>query len=339
VIVAMSAKVSVVIPVFNRPTAVCRAIESVLAQTHRNFELIVVDDASTDETPMVVGRVKDSRLTLIRHERNGGGSVARNTGIRAGSAPYVAFLDSDDEWAPSVLRRQLEVFERAAETLGLVYIGSSRVSATGHVTTHIPRRYPDLARMLLVENVVGETSVGMVRRRVLETVGGFDESLPSCQDLDLWLRIAQRFGADIVPEALVKVAQGDDAGRISANVARTVWGRELYCRKHKEEMLRHGVLHLHLRESGWWQQRRVRDVRVARQFYVESLRANAFAPLTYVLLLATCVPLSWLDQFARVKHVVTGALRGRRQAWPLSAGAIASRLSIERNAPDDSEAS
>jgi glycosyltransferase involved in cell wall biosynthesis len=322
----MSPQVSVVIPVFNRPGAVRRAIESVLAQTRQDFEIIVVDDASTDGTPAAVTAIGDPRVRVVRHERNLGGSAARNTGIRSGSAPFVAFLDSDDEWMPDKLARQLEVFERSASTLALVYTGCVRVFANGDVIRFIPRHDPNLTRSLLTENVIGETSLGMVRRSALEAIGGFDENLPSCQDLDLWLRLSERFGVGFIPEALVRVSKGDDRDRISASVARTVWGRELYCHKHRAEMTRQGVLYLHLRETGWWQQRRVRDVRLARRFYRESIKANPIAPLTYVMLIAAYVPLSLMDAMARCKHAVT-ALSGRTPASPASVAASPSKNS------------
>jgi glycosyltransferase involved in cell wall biosynthesis len=310
----MPPKVSVVIPVFNRPVPVRRAIETVLAQTCQDFEIIVVDDGSTDATPACVAGLTDRRIMLIRHERNRGGSAARNTGIRASSAAYVAFLDSDDQWLPTKLEQQLGVFERSSERLGLVYTGAERVYADGSVSRHVPRRQVDLSRALLTDNVVGEASVGMVRRSALVATGAFDESLPSCQDMDLWLRLCERAGADVVPEVLVRVTKGNDSGRISANVARTVRGRELFCRKHKEKLIRHGVLHLYLRESGWWQQRRVGDARMARRFYLESLGANPIAPFTYALLLVTYLPMSWLDLMARCKHLLTGVLRPGREA-------------------------
>src|SRR5688572_28062706 len=92
--------VSVVIPVYNRPDAVRRAIQSVLGQTDQDFEIIVVDDGSTEAVAAAVASIPDRRVRLIRHDRNRGGSAARNTGIRASKAPLVAFLDSDDEWMP-----------------------------------------------------------------------------------------------------------------------------------------------------------------------------------------------------------------------------------------------
>jgi glycosyltransferase involved in cell wall biosynthesis len=304
----VSPAVTVVIPVFNRAVAVRAAIGSVLAQTFQDFEINVVDDGSTDRTASVVAALEDPRIRVIRHAENRGGSAARNSGIRAGSAPFVAFLDSDDEWLPTKLERQLAVFARTDDRLALVYAGTERRFQDGTRSRYIPRRRSDLASVLLTENVIGESSVGMVRRSVLDAIGGFDESLPWGQDLDLWLRICQRFDAEPVPEVLVKVEKGDDAGRISSNVRRTILGRELFLRKHEPELIRRGVLYLYLRESGWWQQRRMADPRRARSFYRESLKANAAAPLTYVLLAMTYLPLRSLNGLARFKHFVIDRL-------------------------------
>jgi len=302
-------KVSVVIPVFNRPAAVKRAIESVLAQTCQDFEIVVVDDGSKTDTAAAISAFADPRIRLIRHEQNLGGSAARNTGIRAGSGEYVAFLDSDDEWLPTMLERQLDVFERSSERLGLVYTGTERIFADGSITRRIPRREADLTRALLTENVVGETSVGMVRRRALDAIGGFDERLPASQDLDLWLRLSERFLAEAVPDALVKVAKGNDVGRITANPAGITRGRELYCNKHGEKMRRNGVLHKYLRYTGWTYQREARDPRQARRCYMKSLAVRPVAPLTVVLLLVACLPLSWVDSMARWKHGATSLLQ------------------------------
>jgi hypothetical protein len=143
----------------------------------------------------------------------------------------------------------------------------------------------------------------------LDAIGGFDESLPSCQDMDLWLRICERFEADVVLDVLVSITKGTDDVRITNNVARAMDGRALFCQKHREKQIRHGVLHLYLRKSGWWGHRRVRDPRLARRFYLESLRANPFAPFTYVLLMGTYVPMPCLDMMARSKQLI-GRLLG-----------------------------
>ena len=309
----MRPRVSVVIPVFNRAQAVERAIASVLAQTCQDFEIIVVDDGSTDTTISVVKAMTDPRIRLIRHEMNRGGGAARNTGYRAGSAPFVAFLDSDDEWLPTKLERQLEVFERGDDRLGLVYTGADRIYPDGTAKRYIPRRDADLARTLLTENVIGETSLGMVRRSALDAIDGFDESLPAAQDMDLWLRLCERFRAKLVPEALVRVNKANQ-GRITVNPVSTTTGRDRFRCKHQEKLVHHGVLHLYLRESGWRQQRVVRDQRVARRFYMESLRANPFALPTYFMFMTAFAPVSWLDRMAQLKNYLSRVVRSTRDA-------------------------
>jgi hypothetical protein len=167
----------------------------------------------------------------------------------------------------------------------------------------------------LIENVIGETSLGMVRRTALEAIGAFDESLPSSQDMDLWLRLCDRFEAEVVPEVLVKVAKRFDTARISENSQAMISGRELYVQKHRQKLIRGGVLHLFLRGTGWLIQRRLRDSRRARRLYLESLEANRAAPTTYALLLTTYVPMSWLDQIAHCKRLVAKFLRLGPETW------------------------
>jgi glycosyltransferase involved in cell wall biosynthesis len=310
----VSTKVAVVIPVFNRPDAVRRAITSVLAQTCQDLEIVVVDDGSTDSTVAAVAAIHDHRIRIVRHGRNRGGAAARNSGIRATTAPFVAFLDSDDEWVPAKLERQLEIFERAGDDLGLVYAGVERIRPDGRVEVDIPSRRSNLAGTLLVQNVIGETSVGMVRRSVFERVGGFDETLPASQDLDLWLRICERFRADVVPEVLVRVTKGNDRSRISLNIEAGLAGRELFRRKHREKLVAHGVLHKHLQETGWLCLRDGRNRREARRYFISALMANPITPLSYLLVLVACLPMAWLDFFARCKRGFT-ASRVRQRSW------------------------
>ena len=111
-------KVSVIIPTYNRAHLVGRAIRSVLNQTYQDFEIIVVDDGSTDNTEEVVKSFNDPRIRYIRHEKNRGGSAACNTGIRAARGEYIAFQDSDDEWLPEKLEKQMQVFENTPTGVG-----------------------------------------------------------------------------------------------------------------------------------------------------------------------------------------------------------------------------
>ena len=109
------AAVSVIITTYNRAHLVGKAIKSVLNQTFQDFELIVVDDGSTDNTEEVINSFNDTRIRYIRHKINKGGNAARNTGLRNSKGEYIAFLDSDDEWLPEKLERQLEVFKKSQD--------------------------------------------------------------------------------------------------------------------------------------------------------------------------------------------------------------------------------
>ena len=200
------AKVSVIIPTHNRARFLGAAISSVLNQTYADFELVVVDDGSRDETVEVVGKFHDDRLRLIRHPEPRGGAAARNTGIRNSTGPYVAFLDDDDEWYPNKLELQVDLMDRSPPTTGVVYGGFEQFeSQTGRIVERrMPSQRGNLWEALLKANPVSGTSLVMVRRPCLEAVGGFDEELTSFQDFDLWLRLAANCEFDFVPQVLYK---------------------------------------------------------------------------------------------------------------------------------------
>jgi len=200
--------VSVIIPTYNRAHLVGRAIRSVLNQTYQDFEIIVVDDGSTDNTEEVVKGFNDDRIRYIRHDENRGGAAARNTGIKAAQGEYIAFLDSDDEWLPEKLERQVKAFEKSDSRVGVIYTGSIAVSQNGEATTDYkaPKLRGSILRELLISNqIIGGGSNVMVKRELLKKLGGFDEALPSCQDWDLWLRLASICQFDFVDAPLVRV--------------------------------------------------------------------------------------------------------------------------------------
>ena len=316
--------VAVVIPVYNRRAVIGRAIETVLAQTWADLEIIVVDDGSTDDTATVVESIGDERLRLIRHERNMGGGAARNSGINASTAPYIAFLDSDDEWLPTKLERQLAVFEQSGDRVGLVYTGSELVYADGKTGTRLPQHRGDLTQALLRKNVVGGASVSMVRRAALQATGGFDEMLPARQDIDLWLRISEHFLVDYVPEVLARIHQDGDTDRISADPATRLRARELYFEKHRGRLVSAGVVGPYLRSFGWLHQRTAGDRVVARRLYRTAVEENPFSPAAHLLMFGTYLPPRWLDTLVRVRTAATAL--GRRLSRLRPAGAPASSL-------------
>lgn len=197
--------VSVIIPTHNRAEYLKAAIASVLNQTFQDFEILIVDDGSSDTTPDVVKSFDDDRIQYVRHPKSRGGAAARNTGIAHSSGEYVAFLDDDDEWYPYKLARQMEVMRRSEPEVAAVYSGYFVVErATGKIRGRMtPKLRGDLSSELLASNPIGGTSCVLVRRDCLEKVGCFDERLPSFQDYDLWIRISRQFRFDYVEEPLL----------------------------------------------------------------------------------------------------------------------------------------
>jgi glycosyltransferase involved in cell wall biosynthesis len=195
--------VSVIIALYNKGNLIKRAIESVLAQTFQDFEIIVVDDCSTDDGPDRVREFSDPRLRLIRTERNSGPSLARDTGIKASDADLIALLDADDEWRPGFLERCVRFMEAHPEA-GLV--------ATGYEIWEKGNQHSVVMDALegIVENPFGLwreifyvwTSAILLRRKAYLETGGFDPRLRYGEDVNLWLRIGMRYPIGYIPEAL-----------------------------------------------------------------------------------------------------------------------------------------
>lgn len=231
-------RVSVVIPTYNRAHLIERAVRSVLAQTYQDFEIIIVNDASSDSTGEVVGAIDDPRILYLRHERNRGGSAARNTGIKAAQGELIAFLDSDDEWLPGKLEKQIALLTAAPKSLGAVYTGLMASSAGSPGKRACPRKKGDLRKALAKRNVVGTTSSVVVRRECFAQVGYFDEALPAAQDYDMWIRISDRYQFEVVSEPLVRVhTEGGD--RITGNIQAKEEALTRLSEKHRSEVTRY----------------------------------------------------------------------------------------------------
>ena len=196
--------VSVVIPTYNREATLPCAIESVLAQTFEDFELLVIDDDSTDDTADVVDRFDDARIRYLSHGRNEGGSAARNTGIERATGTYIAFLDSDDEWLPTKLERQVDRLESRPAEWVAVYCGyhvqrhgTTRTLRTllrkviGSASTrHGKEGGRELIRdVLMIQLPTGGASTLMVRADALDEIDGFDETFERHQDWEFLIRL------------------------------------------------------------------------------------------------------------------------------------------------------
>jgi glycosyltransferase involved in cell wall biosynthesis len=227
----MSPRVSVVIPTCDRAALLPQAVESVLSQSFQDFEILVVDDGAAG-CGALVESCADARIAYIRHPHRRGGAAARNTGIAGARAEYVAFLDDDDEWLPDKLARQVELMDRNLPAVGACYTGCLVVEkSSGRIQRQItPRRNGKLYPAILGDNFIGGTSSVMAKKSCLERVGCFDESLPSFQDYDLWIRLAREFEFASIAEPLLRYSVHDR--QVWTNLEALTRGLELMLRKY-----------------------------------------------------------------------------------------------------------
>jgi glycosyltransferase involved in cell wall biosynthesis len=211
--------VSVVIPTYNSAAFLRGAIQSVLSQTYSDFEVIVVDDGSTDNTESVAHSFGD-RVSYVKQENKGAGA-ARNHGIKRSQGKYVAFLDSDDLWLPGKLTEQIPLLDRESK-IGLVYSDWAVVPEQGEAEPSYLRNRPAASGHVFDELIQCGfilTSGTVVRRSCLDDVGYFDETLSIAQDYDLWLRICYRWKVALVNKPLVIKRNRD--GNLSSNLPKT----------------------------------------------------------------------------------------------------------------------
>nr|WP_247712202.1 glycosyltransferase family A protein [Qipengyuania qiaonensis] len=203
--------VSVVVPAYNAAATLCDTLRSVCAQTHRNLEIIVVDDGSRDDT-MAIGQAearRDERIKIVS-QVNGGVAAARNHGISLASADYIAPIDADDLWHPTKIERQLRAMLSGAPQIGLVYCWSAIIDEHNRITdrAHGTSHDGDVLRSLACGNFVGNGSSALMRRDLVIEAGGFDESLRTrkaqgCEDWQLYLDLAERSLFAVIPDFLV----------------------------------------------------------------------------------------------------------------------------------------
>ncbi len=230
------ASVSVIIPTFNRSRKLIRALRSVLNQTFRDYEVIVVDDGSSDDTYQAL----TSYMPLIRYVRqqvNRGVSAARNSGIRRAAAPWIAFLDSDDYWLEDKLSVQMEFLARNPGTIACqteeIWIRDGR-----RVNPRRKHRKPsgDIFAQSLSLCLVSPSSV-VLKSSLFDEIGFFDEALPAAEDYDLWLRISCRYPVYLIHKALV-VKEGGHADQLS----RGFIGMDRFRIRAIVKLLRSGIL-------------------------------------------------------------------------------------------------
>lgn len=191
--------ISVIIPAYNCETTIQDTLASVLNQSYSSIEIIVINDGSTDNTLKILNDVQDPRLRVLTFP-NSGVSASRNRGITHSKGKFIALLDADDIWLPDKLAAQLEAFDQTPQ-VSVVYSWTDYIDQSGQLLRHgsYSRITGDVYQRLLMGSFLESGSNPLIRRDALEQVGGFDETLRTCEDWDLWIRLSSQYEFTVVP--------------------------------------------------------------------------------------------------------------------------------------------
>lgn len=242
----MNEMVSIVVPTYNREQEIVRAIRSILQQTYERYEVIVVDDGSSDRTRDAVRQIQDDRIRYIHCKSNQGAAHARNIGMQESRYEYVAFLDSDDEWMADKLELQMKRIVEAPEEVGIVYCrmgGEMRGSKERYICPPADMMEEvlkgEMFSKLMYRNVIGMPCV-LARKKCLEQIGGFKEGLQCLEDWEWILRIAQKWRIEFVDKVLVEVHKSE--GSVSTNLGAYLVARCYMVSLYRSEMTEAGIL-------------------------------------------------------------------------------------------------
>lgn len=228
--------ISIILPTFNRRQFLKQAIESVVKQTIKEWELLVVDDGSDDNSWNIIREFQDQRIYYL-YQRNQGVSSARNTGIKLSHFPWICLLDSDDYWHPTKLQKQLEVLERHPQ-YRMIYTDEIWIRKGQRVNprkTH--RKYCGWIYHRCLPLCIISPSSALIDRKIFDKIGLFDVNFPVCEDYEMWLRISSQYPIFFLEKPLI-VKLGGHADQLS----KSMWGLDRY----RVKALIKNYLHGHL---------------------------------------------------------------------------------------------
>ena len=304
-------QVTVIIPTHNRAQFLAGAVKSVLEQSFKDIEVVVVDDGSSDDTAAVIESFHGSAVRYIRHDRCRGAAAARNTGILQASGEYIAFLDDDDEWNPEKLTRQVEKIVASPPEVGGVYTGCfvldrNNDQILGQV---VPVEDGDVQEALLAGNCIGGASSILIRHECLERVGLFDERLPSFHEYDLWLRVARDYQFGCIRAPLVKHYLDPDRQRKNSDAL--VFGLELMLAKYGRSQAFRRKCSTYYLGLGM-QYAELKQFTAARKAFLCSARLNPLAVEPYAYLTLTLLGGDAFNQARRVQASLLPRFRTRQ---------------------------
>ena len=280
-------KISVVMPTYNRAHFLGKAIDSVLSQTYGNFEVIIIDDNSKDNTADLLKKYKDTRIKYVKNTENRGCGVARNQGMELARGDYITFLDSDDEIFSTKFEKQLENFHALPNKIGLIYCGFCYASGkTGEIVKSIsPKLDGNVYNNLLARNLF-PIHAPIIRRECFQKCGMLDVTLPACEDWDIWIRISRYYKFAFVPDILAKY--NIHGKQKSTEVESVIRARERIVEKYRSDLdERPRLLARHLKEIASLYCLNDKPVQ-GRRYFFGSIRSD---PLNYQCYVHLCLSL------------------------------------------------
>ena len=230
--------ISIVIPTHNRPDLLKNAIYSVINQTYKNIEIIVVDDASTSNNQSVIDSF-DENIKYHRFETNQGGNVCRNKGVELSDGEYIAFLDDDDIWLPEKLEKQLYLMKE--NDIDLCYTGKNIITVDEGLKelnrrySFVNPKYTSLKKSIMHKNFIGTTSSIMIKKEKFFVIGGFDVNMPALQDYELYLRfIHAELSVKGIDEGLLDYFIYQNKSAISKSLKKKFKAMKLIINKNKK---------------------------------------------------------------------------------------------------------
>lgn len=226
--------VSVVIPTYNRPALIGKAIKSVLNQTYQDFEVIVVDDGMEKGAEKIVNSFNDSRISYIKHKYSKGGGAARNTGIKSTKGKFIAFLDDDDEWVSEKLEVQMGEFEKTSQDVGFSFTAVTDVYEDREESGDIPSGVADYHERALSVFAGFLTVTLIIKKYVFEDIGYFDENFPSHQEPDLMIRVTKKYKGLGIDKSLTRVNMKERV-HINSSFVNRINGRKMILEKYAKD--------------------------------------------------------------------------------------------------------
>tara|TARA_Y100001970_G_scaffold261464_1_gene344634 strand:- start:897 stop:1814 length:918 start_codon:yes stop_codon:yes gene_type:complete len=276
--------VSIIIPTYNRVKLLRNAIDSVLKQTYQKFEIIIVDDASTDETQKFILSINDKRIRYFKNKINLYAAESRNIGISQSKGDLIAFLDDDDEWFPYKLEKQVHLFSN--KKIGLVYSSINLFFEKYNFSYNTtPRLSGYIYKEMLIKNCIGATPSVVVRRKAIFDLNNnknkfFDSDFPAREEYDLWIRLCKKWDVEYVKFPLLKQFQRNSINRISGNVNNYIKAIELLNIKYESEVMQ--ILSKEEKKKRFFQQKfflgsqaiKINNTKLARKYFFDAFKIN-----------------------------------------------------------------